>query len=661
MKEEHQAGILIVDDNPVNLEVLFNTLHDRGYQVRLAMNAVSAMEGLEYAPPDLILLDIMMPEMDGYEVCRRLKASESSREVPVIFISAISETMDKVKAFELGGVDYITKPFEALEVLARIKTHLALRSMQQTLAQQNVLLQNEIAERQQFEIALQQAHDELELRVQERTQELQDANQRLHQLVTELEQARHLAEVANQVKTNFLANMSHEFRTPLNGILGMTYLLKMGKNVDDSQQQSLTTISTCGEYLLAMVNDILDLSKLDTGHITLLSVDFLLNKLLEELVSVFRYQAETKRLSFIYERTSILPVVLYGDQKRLRQVLVNLLSNAVKFTSKGGIWFKVSYIEPELTLLVEDTGIGIANDNLEKIFSPFTQLTDWRNKSAGTGLGLSLTRSLLALMNGQLQIESQLGKGSRFSVTVPLSIVSVEQSSVSNTLIVGYQGEPRTILVIDDHAENRLVIKKLLEPLGFHLTEANNGLTGWEQLMVVKPDLVIVDLVMPVMDGFELIRRLQQTTEFKNLVILVTSNSPLELLPDENGKLGSAFLAKPFNREDLLKLLAEHLKLQWIYEQPADLTTLTKLSNLEAEVFQGPGPSAEQAWQLMQLVEIGDFNEIEHYLAQLEQTEVELPVFIAKMRQLTYSYDEEGISKILAPYLPPVEDSTRNP
>jgi two-component system, sensor histidine kinase and response regulator len=378
--EESQANILVVDDMAANLRLLTRLLSDSGYEVRSAPNGNLALKTMEQGKlPDLILLDIMMPGIDGYEVCRRLKDSERTRHIPVIFISALNDTTDKIKAFQLGGVDYLAKPFEPEEVLARVKTHLTLSQMQKCVESQNVHLQQEMAERQRFAEALKTAHDELELHVQRRTQELEEANKKLHQLVTQLEQVRHAAELAYQTKTAFFANVSHELRTPLNIILGSLHILSTSRELTVKQQTTLNTIQHSGEYLLTLINDILDITHIETNQIELHPVEIHLNKFLQDLVTNFAQRAAQKRLAFTYEPLSPLPTGINADEKRLRQILINLLSNAVNFTERGGITFRVkserlydrktaSSMPTQLHFEVIDTGIGIADSHLNRIF-----------------------------------------------------------------------------------------------------------------------------------------------------------------------------------------------------------------------------------------------------------------------------------------------------
>ncbi len=655
MIEEPKANILVVDDTPANLRLLTKLLSDSSYEVRAAPNGNLALKTVEQAKlPDLILLDIMMPGMDGYEVCRHLKESERSRDIPVIFISALNDTMDKVKAFQLGGVDYLTKPFEPEEVLARVKTHLTLSRMQKRLESQNVLLQQEMVERQRVAEELQKAHDELELRVQQRTQEL--------------EEARHTAELANQTKTAFFANVSHELRTPLNIILGSTYVLATNYQLTMEQQITLNTIQQSGNYLLTLINDILDISHIETNQIELHPVEIHLNKFLQDLVTNFAQQAAQKRLAFAYEPLSPLPVGISADEKRLRQVLINLLSNAVKFTDRGGITFKIKSERlhddqkdssaglVQLSFEVIDTGLGIAETHLNRIFLPFEQVRDWKQKTAGLGLGLSITQKLVELMGGKLSVESTLGKGSKFwcNLTFPEAFAWLKSPLSAAATIIGYEGPRRKILVVDDHPENCHVIEGFLAPLDFEVITANDGAEGLEKALQHLPDLVITDLVMPVMDGFELMRHLRRQPAFQHLPIVAESASVMKCSSFGGGVLCNAFLSKPFHHEKLLELLQEHLHLTWRYQSlPTEVTVPTSTLDEEAE-FSAPVkvPSPVQVAQLFELALLGDFFGILDLIDHFEQEEVELRPFLVKIRLLAKQFDEVRIHELLRPYLP---------
>jgi signal transduction histidine kinase len=669
--EDDKGNILVVDDNPTNLLLLSKILSGNGYKVQAAPNGNFALRIVEQSDlPDLILLDIMMPEPDGYEVCRRLKASERSRNIPVIFISALNETMEKLKAFSLGGIDFITKPFISEEVLARVKTHLTLSRMPKQLEIQNIQLQHEINERQQVQMTIQKAHDELEIRVQERTKALAEANQKLQQLVAELEQACQAAKAAYQTETAFLANMSHEFRTPLNIILGSTQLLLFDQRLGAKQREGINTIHDSGEYLLTIVNDILELSQMETGALELQLVDLHLEKFLQKIVHIFHNRAVQKRLAFVYEPAALQATGIYADEKRLRQILVHLLSNAVKFTERGNITFKVvseplrvtndsfPFHSAWVTLHFEviDTGIGIAPADLEKIFLPFEQLSDWKSKSAGAGLGLSIAKKQVEAMGGRLQVESTLGKGSRFwtDLMFPESLVWMKPESPQAAFIVGYAGPRRKILVVDDHEENRGVVDALLSPLGFEILEASNGREGLEKVCNCRPDLLLTDLVMPVMDGFELMREIRKMPEFQQLPILAESASLVEYSQFSEGiPYCNAFLLKPFNRQTLLKLLEEHLHLTWLYRQPNPPTEEESVIHQPVKESSAmfKGLSSTQAKQLLELTARGDFGEILELLELLEQEDVELRPVVAKIRSFARQFDDVSIEELVQSYL----------
>lgn len=393
-----QGNILIVDDSPDNLRVLSTTLMERGYEVRCVKSGYMAMIGIQTNMPDLVLLDIRMPEIDGYEICRRLKANPETAEISVIFLSALDEILDKVKAFQVGGIDYITKPFHIQEVLARVENQLTIRRLQKQLLQKNQHLQQEIYEHQQTEAALRVAKE--------------------------------AAEAASYAKTAFLAQMSHELRTPLNHILGFTDLLQKEETLNPIHQEYLAKIYGSGRHLLKLINHILTLTQVDNGQLSLNEQNFDLLSFLNELQSIWRLKLENQMILIAIECTPTIPSWIHADKDKLNHILNSILDNAVKFTSEGKITIRVSTINPPvesnfyeiraLTLQfeVEDTGRGITTSELRHLFKELTQSDLDQTSEPEIGLGLPISRQFIQRMGGDIAICSPPTGGTLVSFSI---------------------------------------------------------------------------------------------------------------------------------------------------------------------------------------------------------------------------------------------------
>lgn len=526
--------ILIVDDRIENLISLEMILLECDVDV---VKATSGMEGLRKTMQDdfaLAILDVQMPGMDGYETLSLIRKRVKTKYLPVIFVSAIHQSdLHIIKGIETGAVDFIPKPIIPEILIGKVRIFLELHSQKQKLT---TLLKELGDKNKQLEIQTQKAED------------------------------------ATHAKAMFLANMSHEIRTPLNGIIGISKALEE-TNLDDTQKELTEIITTSGENLANIINDILDFSKIESGQVVMEYIEFTLNKVLNTIASLLRFNSEKKGLDLIVEIDDKIPNWLIGDPYRLNQIITNLANNAIKFTEKGFVKISVELIKKDnnktdLIFKVTDTGIGISKEGKDKLFKEFSQTdSSTTRKYGGTGLGLAISRNLTTLMKGDIGVNSEVGKGSEFWLKLSFDYLNETSNKmekpIAEKVVTNNDSENQKkikVLYAEDNLINQRVTSMLLQKMKITCDIANDGLEALEMYKSNQYDLILMDMQMPKLDGIQATEKIREYE--KNdanvkpvYIVAVTANT----FSSEKQKCMEAgmnnFISKPFKENELSQII----------------------------------------------------------------------------------------------------------
>ncbi|MDR0322136.1 MAG: response regulator [Treponema sp.] len=565
MESAEKNTILIIDDETINLEIL-NCILSPEYTIYMTKSGSSAIEMANKYVPDLILLDIIMPEMDGYEVLQTLKNSEKTQNIPVVFITGLSASEDEEKGLSLDAADFIHKPFSAMTVRLRVR--------------------NQIQIVNQFRAIKNYAHEV----------------------------------AAAEERGKFFARMSHEMRTPLNAVIGLSGMTLEQNDLSDEVRQNVEKISNSGSSLLALVNDILDISKIDSGKFGLTPVEYSVPAMISDAAAQNVILKGEKQIDFILNIDKNLPKTLFGDNMRIKQILNNFLSNAFKFTMKGSVELNVKY-EPSdlhidggkvitLVVSIKDTGIGIKREDISSLFADYTQMDVRNNREiGGTGLGLSIAKMIVDMMGGSISVESEYGKGSTFTVKLPQKLINNEvvgddtvnelkklkhnvKTAKDRKRLHRINMRYANVLVVDDMLTNIDVAKAMLKPYKMRVDSVTSGQDAIDAVREekVKYDAIFMDHMMPKMDGIEALQFIREKLETKYAktvpIIALTANA---IAGSEEMFLKSgfqAFVPKPIDVSRLDAVLRQWVRNEELEKLEEDTVDEEPLSNSGKEQVQ---------------------------------------------------------------------------
>ncbi|HAX77985.1 MAG TPA: hybrid sensor histidine kinase/response regulator [Cyanobacteria bacterium UBA11372] len=645
----NQLAIVCVDDEAMVLRSIKDQLKrffGKDYYIEIASSGKDALAIIAELPENnlevaLVISDQIMPGMKGDELLIQIHTYYP--KIITVLLTGQADTQAIVNAVNHANLyRYISKPWEETDLILTVSEALRRYTQEQQLEAKNQALH-------QLNEQLETLNNSLEQTVAQRT--------------AELKAAKEAAEAANQAKNVFVADVSHELRTALNGILGYAQILLREPDLNPRHQERIRLIQQCGSHLVTEINDILDLSKIEAGKLELIQRDFHFPSFLADLSRIGRIKAEQKGIDFTYKTEGQIPDYVNGDEKRLRQILMNLLNNAVQLTNKGGVIFLVNsnslpithYQLPitKIRFQVEDTGVGISRERLETIFRPFEQRREGSQLATGSGLGLTISNKLVSMMGGSLQVESCLGIGSKFwfEISLPISVKThpTPPPPQPKPIVTGYEGKRRKILVVDDSFEESYLMVAILQPLGFEVIEASSGIEALEKAITHQPDLILTDLKMFGMDGFDLCRQLRCLPAFQETAILIASGGLFEFEDQKREQNGyTDFIAKPFLVEELLEKLQKYLGLSWIFS-PANDPVNGNTSESEDMAI----PPGEELVSLYAAAQIGNFDEVVRQANRLQALNSKYARFASTVLQFAEQYDDDAIALAIEPYLPP--------
>ncbi len=595
--------ILIVDDSPSNLFALRALLGQvRDCETLEASSGEEALACVVERDVHLILLDVQMPGMDGFETARHLQMTERSRHIPIVFVTAVFNTEEFIqRGYTIGAVDYLTKPIDDNLLLNRIKLYQRLHRRERELEEKVVQL--ELQKRESMS-----ARDE--------------------------------AMAANRAKSVFLANMSHELRTPLNAILGFSNMLRCEPDLDGNQREKLDIINRSGEHLLTLINNVLEIAKIEAGRVQLEIAPFDAGAMVRGVAEMLRMRAQEKGLWLRVDQSPGFPRYIMADEARLRQVLLNLAGNAVKFTDKGGIGIRLGMRRngaQHLVIEVEDTGPGISAEDQKRLFKPFEQLGE-AGTQKGTGLGLAISRQFVELMGGTIGVVSTPGKGSVFRADVPVETaavagtVALEEATPARIVTGLAPGQPlRRILIAEDQRENQMLLSQLMTTIGLEVKVAENGQECVRLFQEWHPHLIWMDRRMPLMDGMRATRAIRELPDGKDVKIVAVTASVFKEQQQEMLDAGmDDFVRKPYQVSEIYNCLAKQLRIQYVYRAAGGTTEAVPAAPIAGKLAALPAATRKE---LTDALESLDSERIADVISLIGQADLELGSLLHRLAE----------------------------